>query len=435
MEEIIKDVNGNSDSDWVICHYCRLSFHKDNVYYVNDIGHGTVICHKCYNKRKDEHVLCTKCQISYNMLGDIKYGYEGEPYCKTCYNKTEFKKYVINEFIDLRLIGDRTDIFINGKRFFQCMFLLINIPTMEAEDENCVNIDEFQRKYSGEMEVTDNSEEHLIPPETEFWGHCSNIQAWVENKYNPNVLHSNLAMPLLKELCHKDIHIFHSLLTHLDTMWKEYKTRERKEFVMNSYREIVFGCIRLYNIDMENANNSIFLRALYHLRVCANMDIFIRDVYQYVKAKDDRLAKIILGLTEYDNYWNRNAGRDRKSDTEWKAYQRRRSYWERKIYGNNLQYRRWLRQLRDHDVSVVSDYVDYLPYLWSKDLVSWSRLDDRGRYGHSTLIKAYISEGIEYTYFLDWVHKFCSGWNGSHNLSRYAVRYKDGTIAIRHLVI
>ena len=39
-----------------------------------------------------------------------------------------------------------------------------------------------------------------IPPETEFWGHCSNIQAWIENDYNTCILHSNIAFPLLKEL-------------------------------------------------------------------------------------------------------------------------------------------------------------------------------------------------------------------------------------------
>ncbi|KKL47399.1 hypothetical protein LCGC14_2335940, partial [marine sediment metagenome] len=39
-----------------------------------------------------------------------------------------------------------------------------------------------------------------IPPETEFWAHCSNIQAWVEHGYDTCILHSNLAFPLLKEL-------------------------------------------------------------------------------------------------------------------------------------------------------------------------------------------------------------------------------------------
>ena len=39
-----------------------------------------------------------------------------------------------------------------------------------------------------------------IPPETEFWAHCSNLQVWYENKYDTCLLHSELAFPLLKRL-------------------------------------------------------------------------------------------------------------------------------------------------------------------------------------------------------------------------------------------
>ena len=42
--------------------------------------------------------------------------------------------------------------------------------------------------------------QYHIPPETEFWGHCSNLQIWNENGYNSKLLHRNLAFPLLKKL-------------------------------------------------------------------------------------------------------------------------------------------------------------------------------------------------------------------------------------------
>jgi len=41
---------------------------------------------------------------------------------------------------------------------------------------------------------------HLISPEQEFWGHCSNIQTWYEHNYDTRLIHSNLAFPLLKKL-------------------------------------------------------------------------------------------------------------------------------------------------------------------------------------------------------------------------------------------
>jgi len=40
----------------------------------------------------------------------------------------------------------------------------------------------------------------LIPPETLFWAHCSNLQAWCEFNYDSRLLHSNLSFPLLKRL-------------------------------------------------------------------------------------------------------------------------------------------------------------------------------------------------------------------------------------------
>ena len=39
-----------------------------------------------------------------------------------------------------------------------------------------------------------------IDPETEFWGHCSNLQSWYKHDYDTRLLHSNLSFPLLKRL-------------------------------------------------------------------------------------------------------------------------------------------------------------------------------------------------------------------------------------------
>ncbi len=54
------------------------------------------------------------------------------------------------------------------------------------------SIDEAKRNY---MQSFIN-----ISPEIEFWAHCSNLQAWVENEYDATLLHSNIAFPLLKKL-------------------------------------------------------------------------------------------------------------------------------------------------------------------------------------------------------------------------------------------
>ena len=125
-------------------------------------------------------------------------------------NNTVFQ---INENLSLEFDGRNTAILVNGSRFLHCKRLLVDIPLDKAQIFDCVNsIDElsrFYKYYLFENEVTEEDEEkQLVPtaftfeiaPEDEFWGHCSNLQAWYENNYDTRIIHSNLAFPLLKEL-------------------------------------------------------------------------------------------------------------------------------------------------------------------------------------------------------------------------------------------
>ncbi|MHA1728786.1 MAG: hypothetical protein ACTSWY_08650 [Promethearchaeota archaeon] len=42
--------------------------------------------------------------------------------------------------------------------------------------------------------------EQMLTPKEAFWGHCSNLQVWVEHDYDTRFLHYSLSFPLLKEL-------------------------------------------------------------------------------------------------------------------------------------------------------------------------------------------------------------------------------------------
>jgi hypothetical protein len=109
--------------------------------------------------------------------------------------KRDFK---VNDFLTLKLEGGRTMIYVNGRPFRQCMYLLLDIPVHEIERYDEIrSIDEAAVRLSRNMERN----HRLVPPETEFWGHCSNIQAWADNDYDTRILHRNLAFPLLKALC------------------------------------------------------------------------------------------------------------------------------------------------------------------------------------------------------------------------------------------
>lgn len=107
------------------------------------------------------------------------------------------KEFKVNNYITLRLEENRTIIYVDGKPFVQCKSLLINIPIedMSLFDE-IESIDEAAEKLDRSFERNQVD----IPPEVEFWGHCSNMQVWYEYNYDTRLLHYNLAFPLLKKL-------------------------------------------------------------------------------------------------------------------------------------------------------------------------------------------------------------------------------------------
>jgi len=112
------------------------------------------------------------------------------------------KVFRINDVIEMKLILDKTYIYIKGKEFMQCMYLLINIPIKNIEDyDEYENIDDIAEELDHSLEMGPRYNNiKTINSETEFWGHCSNIQAFFENGLDTCILHSNIAFPLLKEL-------------------------------------------------------------------------------------------------------------------------------------------------------------------------------------------------------------------------------------------
>lgn len=105
------------------------------------------------------------------------------------------KEFIINEFLSLKLRGSKTFIYIKDKRFIQCNYILLSIPI--DDQYNLINsIDELIDGLDPVLEETSN----ILSPETEFWAHSSNLQAWAEYAYNTDLLDSKMSFPLLKEL-------------------------------------------------------------------------------------------------------------------------------------------------------------------------------------------------------------------------------------------
>ena len=105
--------------------------------------------------------------------------------------------FKINDHISLRLENDKTNIYVGGRLFSQCKYLLLDISKGKSTELKKIDsIDEAEAKLDKRME----SDHSIITSKTEFWGHCSNLQAWYESNYDTRILHRNIAFPLLREL-------------------------------------------------------------------------------------------------------------------------------------------------------------------------------------------------------------------------------------------
>ncbi len=107
------------------------------------------------------------------------------------------REFKVNNLITLRLVDGKTILFVDNREFKQCKILLLNLPVKSGLTQEIKSIDDAAENLDASMEY-ENSD--IIDPEEEFWGHCSNLQAWVENSYNTDLLHRSLAFPLLKAL-------------------------------------------------------------------------------------------------------------------------------------------------------------------------------------------------------------------------------------------
>ncbi len=104
------------------------------------------------------------------------------------------KEFRVNEYIVLKLEKGITEIYFNGLKFGHCKHLLFNIKRNKMKDLlHIKSMDEFSGSYENIDNIT-------IDSNTEFWAHCSNLQAWYENNYNTDILVMDIAFPLLEAL-------------------------------------------------------------------------------------------------------------------------------------------------------------------------------------------------------------------------------------------
>ena len=202
------------------------------------------------------------------------------------------KEFKINQLVTVKLENGKTNIYVKKELFRQCRHLLINIPLGKIDDFNKINsIDEL-------AEMEEPIEETEITPEEKFWGHCSNIQAWVENEYDTRILHSELAFPLLKKLMIEGDPIAkkvfkkeimkrimsgnYSIIFYLYIKKHiEYLTDEERSTLFLEFKEKIISESEIKkSIDVEFLNSLEFLATEYDIQI-------IKDVIIYTYKRGD----------------------------------------------------------------------------------------------------------------------------------------------------
>ena len=112
----------------------------------------------------------------------------------------EIEPFIINDYLSLKFERDKTYVYVKDRPFYHCKYLMLNIPVdkMSTFDE-IDSVDDAAEKLDKSLEYPKKAKVE-IPPETEFLGHCSNLQVWANHNYDTRILHSSIAFPLLKML-------------------------------------------------------------------------------------------------------------------------------------------------------------------------------------------------------------------------------------------
>ena len=219
---------------------------------------------------------------------------------------TTYKEFHINQYLSVRLEREpwadkKTMIYVAGQPFIQCKFLLLNIPiTKISTFDEIESIDEAAEKV--DVLVEKEMRKIEIPPEVEFWGHCSNLQVWYEHEYDTRLIHSNLAFPLLNKLAEVGDPLAKKIFKEEVIQRYENGTDKTREYIRSS------GILRNFSMD-EHLNLILNNNDLIALTELAEIGWTHDDPYtlvlalireEHVKLENKRVAELDLSGLELE---------------------------------------------------------------------------------------------------------------------------------------
>ncbi|KKL49441.1 hypothetical protein LCGC14_2315480 [marine sediment metagenome] len=206
-------------------------------------------------------------------------------------------EFEVNRYITLKLEDEKTNIYINDKHFILCKRLLINIPYSKIESFDHNNsLDEIAVNSRLTEQIQNSSFVRTISPEEEFMAHCSNLQAWAENDFDTDILHSNIAFPLLKKLTELGYH-------KARRVFKEEIVRR----CLGGYEPVLIFLVQAHYLELLNDEELIFLSKILEPKGKSKLSEIIADTlkkdfpekvkqsfYRILLIFDGKLAKNML---------------------------------------------------------------------------------------------------------------------------------------------
>ena len=184
------------------------------------------------------------------------------------------QEYKINQYLTLKLEDEKVNIYINDKLVNICKHLILEVPFQDVDQFNeFKSIDEIADKIDRTIKKKNN----IIPLELEFWGHCSNIQAWVENDYDTRILHSKLAFPLLK------------------TLASVGDPKAKKNFKDEIFKRLISG----YQPVIQTIFNGDYLDYFSIEELNSLASAFLDDMYDFMDTVDPKIKEILEQMLLY----------------------------------------------------------------------------------------------------------------------------------------
>jgi len=124
------------------------------------------------------------------------------------------REFILNKHLSVVLKEGKIDVCVDGEKFRNKSlghYVVLEAPNEESRNYDVIeSIDDvaYERyktsdsgsSYPSKKYENFSRDRPRIYTAEIFWGHCSNLQVWMENDYDTRLLHSKMSFPLLKRL-------------------------------------------------------------------------------------------------------------------------------------------------------------------------------------------------------------------------------------------